>query len=211
MLGTILIPILLLLGALVAVIYLRTAELKKVEEQFKLLAKRYDLKFELKQSWHSYEPTLTGFINEKPFKLWLWHQGVRHRIYYTAFSIQGATKKSYTFTIYQEDFFNRIGKFFGTQDIEIKDADFDELFIIQSNHEPFARQVLDKFFRDKLEQNNEILKGKLNISAANRIYYEETIQLNDDTDRQRFEQLIDLAYQLSERLDAPADGQYDLF
>ena len=37
-----------------------------METQFKLLAKRYDLKFERKQSWYAYGLNLTGFINNLP-------------------------------------------------------------------------------------------------------------------------------------------------
>ena len=48
---------------------------------------------------------------------------------------------NFRFTIYRRSVFSNLGKFFGTQDIEIGDRDFDEAFIIKSNDEGKVRRL----------------------------------------------------------------------
>jgi hypothetical protein len=64
------------------------------------------------------------------------------------------SKDNFLFTIYQQDIFSEIAKFFGMQDIEVGYPDFDNTFVIKSNnpaqikalfkHE-LIRQILIKY------------------------------------------------------------------
>lgn len=44
------------------------------------------------------------------------------------------SKDNFLFTIYKQDIFSEIAKFFGMQDIEVGNADFDKTFVIKSNN-----------------------------------------------------------------------------
>lgn len=48
---------------------------------------------------------------------------------------------NFRFTIYRRSVFSSLGKFFGMQDIETGDRDFDEAFIIKSNDEGKVRRL----------------------------------------------------------------------
>jgi hypothetical protein len=44
------------------------------------------------------------------------------------------SKDNFLFTLYQQDIFSEIAKFFGMQDIEVGHSDFDSSFVIKSNN-----------------------------------------------------------------------------
>ncbi len=48
---------------------------------------------------------------------------------------------NFRFTIYRRSVFSNMGKFFGMQDVEIGDREFDEAFIIKSNNEDQVRRL----------------------------------------------------------------------
>ena len=52
-------------------------------------------------------------------------------------------KDGLKFKIYREGFFGKIGKFFGSQDLEIGDPDFDKKFIIKGNNVDTIRELLE--------------------------------------------------------------------
>lgn len=58
----------------------------------------------------------------------------RDKITYTRLRVPFLNKDNLQFKIYREGFFSSIGKFFGMQDIEIRDRRFSESYIIQGNN-----------------------------------------------------------------------------
>jgi hypothetical protein len=61
---------------------------------------------------------------------------------YTRLRAPFVNPSGFRFRIYRKSIFSNLGKFFGMQDIEIGNADFDDAFIIQSNDPPRVRALL---------------------------------------------------------------------
>lgn len=59
------------------------------------------------------------------------------------------SKDDFLFTIYQQDIFSEIAKFFGMQDIEIGYPDFDNTFVIKTNN---PRQIKALFKNELIRQ-----------------------------------------------------------
>lgn len=67
---------------------------------------------------------------------------------------------NFRFTIYRRGVFSNLGKFFGMQDIEIGNRDFDEAFIIKSNDEGKVRRLF------QMAQLREIVDSQPQIYLA---------------------------------------------
>ncbi|HYN06936.1 MAG TPA: hypothetical protein VES67_06070 [Vicinamibacterales bacterium] len=68
-----------------------------------------------------------------------------------------ANPGGFRFTVYRRSIFSGIGKFFGMQDIEIGDPQFDHDFIIQSNRESQVRELLANVkIRDLISRQKDI-------------------------------------------------------
>ena len=77
---------------------------------------------------------------------------------YTRMRAPFLNKNNFRFKIYHEGFFSSIGKFFGMQDVEIKDLIFDNRFIIKGNDENKVRLLLqDKKLRSLINIQSDIL------------------------------------------------------
>jgi hypothetical protein len=57
------------------------------------------------------------------------------------------------FLIYNEDYFDKILKHFGLNELEIGDPDFDNKFIIKGNNEFLLRKILTKEWKTFLQSN----------------------------------------------------------
>jgi hypothetical protein len=67
-------------------------------------------------------------------------------------------KDGFRFSVYRQDFFSDIAKYFGMQDITIGFADFDRKFVIKSNNEIKAAQLFaQERMRQLIEANPEVL------------------------------------------------------
>lgn len=64
---------------------------------------------------------------------------------YTRLRVPFINKDGLHFKIYREGFFSKIGKFFGMQDIDIRDPRFNEGFVIQGNKPQKIRQLLNDY------------------------------------------------------------------
>ena len=63
---------------------------------------------------------------------------------YTRLRVPFLNKDGLQFRIYREGFFSSIGKFFGMQDIQVRDSRFNESYIIQGNNP----QKINRFLKD---------------------------------------------------------------
>ena len=52
------------------------------------------------------------------------------------------SKEKYQFRVYNENFFTKVTKFLGAQDIEIGDSSFDDCFMIKSNNAKYTIELL---------------------------------------------------------------------
>ena len=78
-------------------------------------------------------------------------------IVYTRMRAPYVNPNSFRFTIYRKGFFSGIGKFFGMQDIEIGDQQFDDDFIIKGTDESQVRALLShQKLRDLIARQPDI-------------------------------------------------------
>ena len=76
---------------------------------------------------------------------------------YTRMRAPFVDSEGFRFTVYRKGIFSEIGKWFGMQDIEIGDANFDQDFILKSNREPKLRELLGSSkIRELINQQPEI-------------------------------------------------------
>ncbi len=64
---------------------------------------------------------------------------------YTRMRVPFLNKDELKFHIYREGFFSGIGKFFGMQDLQIRDSRFNERFIIQGNNKKKIEDLLSDY------------------------------------------------------------------
>jgi hypothetical protein len=108
---------------------------------------------------------------------------------YTRMRAPFVNRDEFYFQVYRSGFFSNIGKFFGTQDIEIGDSFFDEKFIIKSENIPQIKKLLsgDKIktlINQQPEIHFEIRKaGKFfhttYLKGMDELYFECVGELND--------------------------------
>ena len=78
-------------------------------------------------------------------------------IVYTRMRAPFADTEEFRFTVYRKGIFSDAGKWFGMQDIEIGDEDFDRDFILKSNQEPKLRELLGSTkIRELISQQPQI-------------------------------------------------------
>ena len=65
-------------------------------------------------------------------------------ITYTRIRAPFVNNKNFRFRVYRKGIFSDIAKFFGAQDIEIGDEEFDKLFMIKSTDEQTTRELLQR-------------------------------------------------------------------
>lgn len=68
----------------------------------------------------------------------------RNKMTYTRLRVPFKNKDNLQFKIYREGFFSSIGKFFGMQDIDIRDRRFSDDYVIQGN----SRHKIEKLLND---------------------------------------------------------------
>ena len=81
---------------------------------------------------------------------------------YTAFKIKTTNRYSYSFRLYKEGFFSKIGKGLGMQDIQIEDEEFDKNYIIKSNDDYFMKTLLEDALKSHFLQLYDKMKGEFN-------------------------------------------------
>ena len=64
---------------------------------------------------------------------------------YTRLRVPFLNKDGLYFKIYREGFFSGLGKFFGMQDLQIKDQRFNDSFIIKGNNQERIEQLLNDY------------------------------------------------------------------
>ena len=78
-------------------------------------------------------------------------------IVYTRMRAPFADTEEFRFTVYRKGIFSDAGKWFGMQDIEIGDEDFDRDFILKSNQEQKLRELLGSTkIRELISQQPQI-------------------------------------------------------
>jgi hypothetical protein len=126
-------------------------------------------------------------------------QSGKHTYYYTEFNIYLPNNDGFTLRLVKEGFFQKIGKAFGGQDIQIGEPDFDKAFVLKSSDENRARQIFD------LNTTNLLLSNKENISSSFELnngflHYSEQIMLSNEKHLPRYAQMIAIGGELAARI-----------
>ena len=172
--------ILLAVAMLIMVVFLKKSTIKKRNEHFEKLAQRLGLKYipPVNSWWQETFPSIKGKLMERQISISMFGRGgSRNRRYYTFISMNCENGHS-TFGISREDMFNRIGKLFGGQDIEIGDAAFDKTFLIKGSDIFFIKKILNTNGKQLINNHQNILRGKLELKP-NELYYEEMREIDD--------------------------------
>lgn len=137
----------------------------------------------LKFQYHEYPVTVSA------------HQGSRYSPPETKVHIELSKPASSTISIYHESLASRIGKAFGSQDIQIGTDEFDNAFMVKADDEQYARTLVTTTIQNKLlelqhQRPRILLKGQtLDVSVPKLM----------KTDEQ-YDQLIDLATAFVEQI-----------
>jgi len=123
------------------------------------------------------------------------HQGSRYEPPETKVHIELSKPASSTVSIYHESLASRIGKAFGSQDIQIGIDEFDNAFMVKADDEQYVRSIVTTTIQNKLlelqhQRPHILLKGQtLDVSVPKLM----------KTDEQ-YDQLIDLAIAFVEQI-----------
>ena len=125
------------------------------------------------------------------------HHG-RERVTYThvAFDINVSADK--TLSIYIEEFFAKIGKVLGGQDVEFNHPAFDDSYMIKANDESFALHVLNKDVRELILSRLD-LQGELKIEGA-KLIYEETWTVKYAGDGEKLRLIIAVLFDIAKAI-----------
>ena len=80
--------------------------------------------------------------------------------FFTRMRAPYVNRDGFRFRVHRKSVFTWLGKLFGQQDIEVGDADFDENFVVQGNHESKVRRLLrNERLRELMEAQPGICFG----------------------------------------------------
>lgn len=203
-------------GIFAVVMAISKQQKKKIHTQFELMAERLGLQLSIQDLdffsslFKEAYPELTGNLNERyPVRIFMFTRGSgKHRKTFIAFELTCNNPQKHNLTLMIEGFFRKIGKAIGMQeDIQIRDDEFDNQFIIKSNNHLFAKQILaDPDLREEFLQNHRaFLSGTLKLDK-NVIHYEAQATLSTPQVASQLEQMLKLSLLLAHRLEEMREG-----
>ncbi len=169
---------------------------RHIERQMIILGNRLEIPAKLPASrnnpFSKYYPKIEGILMDRKFSLELYQQGSgKNKRYYTELNFELENKYEYTLTLYKERIWSKLGKLVGMQDIEIGDAPFDKSFIIKSNDDYFATEVLkNQKSKDYFRMILNSMDGSF-ILDGNNLNYKQLGLIRSDQDRVFVEHLIE--------------------
>ena len=152
------------------------------------LAARTGLTFESGSFWGT--PTVTGTYRGLTLDTFTRSSG-KSSTTYTRIVLFVNNQANLYLAMYEETIFSKIGKFFGTQDIQIGDDEFDRRFMIKGQPEEDVTRLLnDSTLRTKI-----MAARSLNIEVDGReLHFEERyVNLDLDYTQSLFDLLTDIA------------------
>ncbi|MEO1438018.1 MAG: hypothetical protein AAFV80_20920, partial [Bacteroidota bacterium] len=120
----------------------------------------------------------------------------KHQKTYTSFRLQTSNPQGYTLKLSKEGLLSKVGKRFGMQDIQVGDAAFDPLYIIQGSDVYFAQSVLTSTVKEQMSLATNVFKGTMKVQG-DVIEYTEMAMMKNREKREMIEQLISIAQALS--------------
>lgn len=169
---------------------------KHIERQMVILGRRLGIPAVVpggrRNPFSNIYPKIEGELMNRPFSLRLYQQGSgKNKRFYTELNYGLENKYEYTLEVYKERIWSKIGKVVGMQDIEIGDPPFDSTFVVKSNDDYFATEVL------KSQQSKDCFKMILNSMDGSfkldgpKLSYKQLGLIRNDRDRVFAEHLIE--------------------
>ena len=146
-------------------------------------------------------PSIKGFFEGKQCNVLVTAKGGgRLRSYYTTFKIRVKNPQKRTMAILREDFFQKVNKWIGKQDILIDDPEVDQFFILRSDEPAFIHELLNEEVKELLKKNHLSFNGYINLHEHELSYTEKNL-ITKPADIRRFAGLIQLMLCMARRLD----------
>jgi hypothetical protein len=178
---------------------------------FKTLADRLKIDFHYEKPdiftslFREVHPELSGlYMEQYPLRIHVIVEGSgKHRRRYIAFELETKSNKPHNLTLMHEGFFRKIGKAMGMQpDIDVRDEEFDQKFIVKSDNALFAKQVLADPDLRELFLNRYYLLNNAQLSfSGGSIRYKGSWSAFDGTVNSKIEGLVNLSVELARRLE----------
>ncbi|MDY6931923.1 MAG: DUF3137 domain-containing protein [Halobacteriota archaeon] len=111
-------------------------------------------------------------------------------VLYTRLKVDVTNIKDLSLRIYHEGFLSRIGKRLGMQDIETKNLEFDETYVVKGNDELEVLNVLDSSVQSKILSLREPGKFNMTLKDGSLIYEESEIITDIELLRSHLEVLL---------------------
>jgi len=175
---------------------------RSIERQMIILGKRLGVPAKLpasrKNPFMEYYPKIEGHLMKRPFSLEMYQQGKgKNKRYFTELNFELENKYEYTLNVYKERIWSKFGKLVGMQDIEIGDPPFDKSFMIKSNDDYFATEVLkDQVTKDCFKMILHSMDGEFKLENTT-LNYKQLGLIKNDSDRVFAEHLIETGLVLS--------------
>ncbi len=153
-------------------------------------------------------PRIKGTLMGRDFHLHIYTKGSgKNKRTFMTFTLSVANKYEYTLTLYKERLWSKIGKMVGMQDIEVGDPPFDKNFIVKSNDDYFAQEVLkDKQTKDYFMYILPGMYGEFNFVGQEISFKQEGI-MRYERDRVQIEHTIETALILAEKIEKFANDR----
>lgn len=176
---------------------------QKLRETWRLLGRHLGVNADVPEQWSDYMggifPSLSGKIDGFTFFATMEARAYgRDTLTFTCLSVELSRWREKTLSIYTESLLDKLGKKLGEQDVELGTPIFDEQFIIQSNDEQFARQILSSDVRALVLQCLR-LSGNLKIQDG-KLIYEEIWTVKYEDDREAMLELVPLFIQIAKKI-----------
>lgn len=143
-------------------------------------------------------PIIEGMLLERHVKISMFSRGSGKSKTYHYFISMVCGVQRQSFGISKEGFFNKIGKFFGGQDIQLNDEAFDDKFMIKGEDEIFVKRLLDGNLKHYFKQNRSKISGKIEL-RPNEVYYEEVFTQSTKVIKEKARDIMFLMQKIAER------------
>ncbi len=175
---------------------LRNSRFDKVQKGFRVLARYFGWEVYPKggnlAGLYTQVPGIKGQYRGKQCKVQVYTQGNgTRRAYFTSFKIRVQNPQKRSVTILREDFYQKVSKWIGKEDIIIGDPNVDNFFIFRADDPRFLKTLITDDLKDQLKKNHVALNGTLKLEDHEWSYTEKTL-ITRPFDIRRFAYLINL-------------------
>lgn len=145
-------------------------------------------------------PRLEGTFRNTVLSIYTDRRGSgKHTHYYTVINIRLWANPGFEFRLTKEGFFQKIGKAFGMQDIQVGNEVFDKAFVLKSPDENRARQVFDIMLCNKLAEHEKQIRSAISLNQGI-MHYEEMVIVNSDEMINRVNLIVNLSIEIAEKI-----------